>query len=102
MRKDEDSIFCPCNMKKFSRKTQNGPQKGQYTMFSISRSFSPFSNNHLLFQDFRRLPKISEDYRRFPRRNLTLFLSSLYSHGKEIIFAVYRFEFFLGEKSVEL
>ena len=69
------------------------------TMFSISRSFSSFCSNSQLFQDFRRLrktdkdfrrlPKISEDHPRFPRRNPNYFLSSLYSHGKEIIFAVY-------------
>ena len=33
-------------------------------MFSISRSFWPFSNNSRLFQDFRRLTKMCEDCQR--------------------------------------
>lgn len=42
---------------------------------------------------------MSEDFHEEIRKFSTSFLS-LYSHGKEVLFAVYRFEFFRGEKSL--
>ena len=90
--------------------------------------FWPFSNNSRLFQDFRRLhktdgdirrrPKTDEDFRRLLkmstdyrgcekttgdfqeeiRKFSTSFLSLSYSHGKEIFFAGYRFDFFSGRE----
>ena len=50
-------------------------------------------------EDCRRLTKMSEDFHEEIRKFSTSFLS-LYSHGKEIVFAVYRFEILRGEKSL--
>ena len=72
-----------CNSILFSRTKRKGP-KGQYTMFRISLSFWPFSNNSRLFQDLWRLTKTDEEvqrYRRLPRTNPKISSSflSLYS-----------------------
>ena len=89
-------MFWLCNMKQFNfklfntnrkkftvtvnfgqKETKKRLQKGQYYFFGIPRSFQPFSDDSRSL--FRRFPKNTEDFRRFPRRNPNIFdyISSL-------------------------
>ena len=82
----------------FSVKNKIGSKKVSNILYSISSSFGHFPTISDYFkrsaktiEDFRRskLPKMEEDYRRFPRRNLIIFIFIfviIYSHVKDAFF----------------
>ena len=82
----------------FSVKNKIGSKKVNNILFSVSSSFGHFSTIPDYFkrsaktiEDFRRskLLKMEEDYRRFSRRNLIIFIFIFvitYSHVKDVFF----------------
>lgn len=94
----------------FSVKNKIGSKRVNNILYSISSNFGHFptipdyfKRSAKTIEDFRRskLPKMEEDYRWFPRRNLIIFIfiSSSYIHmWKMHSFTVYRYDFFSERK----
>ena len=82
----------------FSVKNKIGSKRVNNILYSISSNFGHFptipdyfKRSATTIEDFRRskLPKMEEDYRRLPRRNLIIFIFIfviIYSHVKDAFF----------------
>ena len=82
----------------FSVKNKSGSKRVNNILYSISSNFGHFptipdyfKRSATTIEDFRRskLPKMEEDYRRLPRRNLIIFIFIfviIYSHVKDAFF----------------
>lgn len=96
----------------FSVKKKIGSKKVNNILFSISSSFGHFrtipdyfKRSAKTIEDFRRskLPKMEEDYRRFARRNLIIFIFIfviIYSHVKDAFFYSVQLRRFQLEKAM--
>ena len=96
----------------FSVKNKIGSKRVNNILYSISSNFGHFptipdyfKRSAKTIEDFRRskLPKMEEDYRWFPRRNLIIFIFIfviIYSHVKVAFFYSVQIRLFQWEKAM--